>query len=159
MAEQKRSSRRSTSRNRLTNTMITVFFKTLRNKIHQNRLTDKDIKKLNNCVSACIRDRKLTKKGKLSPIKEIIDKGVMHNKSRNEIVSEILSKYTPSSNQGKLIPSPSKDKKISEILSKYKKPIGRGKKKITKKNVKKTKKQKKRRRRRRRTRKKLFWFF
>lgn len=100
MAEQKRSSRRSTSRNKLTNTMINVFFKTLRNKINQNRLTDKDIKTLNNCVSECIRNRKLSKKGRLSPIKEIIDKGVIHNKSHNEIVSEILSKYTPSSKQG-----------------------------------------------------------
>lgn len=150
MAEQKRSTRKKTSRNRLTTTMINVFFKTLRNKIHKNRLTDNDIKILNNCVSECIRNRKLTKKGKLSPIKEIIDKGVIHNKSRDKIVSDILSKYTPSSKQGKLIPSPSKDTKISEILSKYQN--SRGKK--TKK-----KKRKRRRKRRRKTRKKLFWFF
>jgi hypothetical protein len=149
MAEQKRSTRKKTSRNRLTSTMINVFFKTLRNKIHANKLTDNDLKKLNGCVSECIRNRKFKKKRIISPIMEIIDKGVANNKSRDKIVSDILSKYTPSSKQGKLIPSPSKDKKISEILSKYQNSRG-----------KKTKKKRKRRRKRRRkTRKKLFWFF
>ena len=137
------------SRNKRTATMMNALFKTLRNKIKENKLTDDDLKKLNSCITRCISNRKIKNPpGSLKQISEIVETGASLKKSRSQIIQDIMNKYTMRNTHGMDIPSPpnSKGKKSKRKKKKSKK---QSKKQSKKKGGRRKRRTMKKRRRRR----------